>query len=310
MLRTYLAAVALLCISAPTFSAEEAAVMAEPDQVHFSKMEDSATIRVMIGDKPLPSRSLTGARVVIGKSDYSHQFKIERSKTGPATITLAPNPETAQVGTFTLVISTKAGDVLVAVEMPLDQIPGTLEDRAKQEGVTVDEMKAKLGLSQEGKRETLTVLLPKRQYVGSTFTLRIPASPGRDYTWKVDGKVVLQGIDENVLKYVLDKTGNRYIELEAREAGATVVRWSGVLQVVEYPEMLWQVRKGKSFSLRATGGYRSHEWRIDGHGAGKDEILTHTFKEAGEHLIECTSRNPVHGEPEGFITQRWKTTVR
>lgn len=311
MYRNYLASIlAVACIVSTVHAAEQQAAMAEPEQVRFSKIEDTAVIRVMKGDKPVPSKSVKGARVVIGKSDYSHQFLIERSESGPATITLSPNPETAQVGTFTLVISTKEGEVLVAVDMPLDQIPGTLEDRAKKEGITVDELKAKLGLSHEGKRESIAVLLPKKQYVGSMFTLNMPGPAGREYTWKIDGKPVLQGANESTLKHVMDKPGNRYIEVDVRADGVSVAQWSGVLQVIDYPEMKWQVQKGKSFSLRAPNGFESCEWKMDGQGAGKDDVFKHTFKEAGVHLIECTSRNPVRGEPGEFFVHRWNVTVR
>lgn len=303
-----------LCMMALAFSAGagqlQMIVTADPDQVRFSKFEDTAIIHVMKGEEPLPSDTIKGARVLIGKSDYSDQFVIGKSTSGPATITISPKPETAQVGTFGLVISTKFGDALVAVDMPLDQIPGTLEDRAKKEGITVDELKAKLGLSQEGQRETLTVRLPQWQYIGSTFSLRMPTSPGRDFTWKMDGDVVLQGKNENTLKYVLQKTGEHRVDMEMREGDAMVAQWSGVLEVVNYPDMRWQVRKGQSFQLRAPKGFKSHQWKVDGHGAGNSEVLKHTFKETGEHTIECTSHDPIIGEPGEFRVQTWKTLVR
>ena len=288
----------------------QSAVTAEPDQVHFSKYEDSAVIHIMKGTEPVRSKAIKSVRAMIGTSDYSHQFVITKSKSGPATITLSPKEGAAQAGTFALVISTADGDALVAIDMPLDKIPGTLEDRAKKEGVTVDELKAKMGLSQEGKRETIAVLLPQWQYVGSTFSLRMPPTPGREYTWKIDGKVVEQGKDLNVLKYVLDKAGNRYVEMEVRDGDTVVAQWSGVLPVMDYPDMRWQVRKGQPFELRGAKGYKSHEWKIDGHGAGKGDALKHKFKDAGEHVIECTSRDPVIGEPGEYRSQTWQTSVK
>lgn len=289
---------------------EQAAVTADPDHARFSKYGDSATIRVMRGSEPLPSDAIKGVRAVIGTSNYSDQFVITKSGSGPATITIAPKEGAAQSGTFALIISTKYGDTLVAVDMPLDQIEGTLEDQAKQQGITVDELKAKLGLSQEGKRETIVVRLPQWQYVGSTFSLRMPPSPGRDYIWKMDGNVVLQGKDENAFRCVLDKAGDRRIDLDVRDGDTVVAQWSGVLEVVEYPDMRWQVRRGSAFTLRAPKGFRSHSWTVDGRGAGGGDTLKHTFKQAGEHTIACTSRDPVIGEPGEFRTQTWKTVVR
>ena len=292
------------------YAAEQPPVLADPDQVHFSKYTDSATIHITKDGKPLPVKAIKSVRAVVGTSDYSSQFTITKSDKDPATITLAPKEGAAQSGTFTLIVSTKYGDALVAIDMPLDQIPGTLEDQAKQQGITVDELKAKMGLSHEGKHETVTVRLPQWQYVGSTFSLRIPPSPGCSYVWKVDGNVVEEGKDKNEFKQVLDKAGDRRIELDVREGDAVVAQWSGVLRVVDYPDMRWQVRKGQPFTLRAPTGFKTHAWSIDGHGAGNGDTIKHTFKDAGEHVITCTSHDPIIGQPGEFRTQTWKTAVK
>lgn len=288
----------------------QSTIVAEPSEVRFSRYEDSATIVVKRGDEALPSNAVKSVRAVIGKSDYSHQFNIKKSASGPATITLSPKEGEAQSGTFTLVIATKNGNAHVAIDMPLDQIPGTLEDRARAEGITLDEMKAKLGLSHEGKREEVTVHLPQWQYVGSAFTLRLPATPGRDYTWKMDGKVVAEGKDQNFMKCVLESAGEHKIELLVRAGDSIVTQWSGILTVIDYPDMRWQVRKGQPLALRAPKGFKSHSWTIDGRGAGSGETLKHTFKETGEHTIECLSREPIVGEAGEFRKQTWNTTVK
>ncbi|MDZ4861112.1 MAG: hypothetical protein SGI88_19240 [Candidatus Hydrogenedentes bacterium] len=285
------------------------AVTAEPDHLRFATMNDSATIQVLSGGKPLPSKAIKEVRAVIGNNTYTHQFVITKSDKGDATITVKPNPEEAQSGTFTLVISTKQGDALVAVDMPLDQMPDTLENRAKAEGVTVEEMKAKLGLSKEGQRESVTVRLPQWQYEGSTFALRVPTPPGRAFTWKINGTVVDQGLDKNALSYVLGFPGDHRIDMEARQGDAIVAQWSGLLRVIPYPDMKWQVRAREPFVLRAPRGYTIHTWKLDGRDAGKDEEFTHTFKEPGEHTIECIAREPMFGKPGEFRRLLWKTLV-
>ncbi|MCC6797861.1 MAG: hypothetical protein IT366_22290 [Candidatus Hydrogenedentes bacterium] len=288
----------------------ENAVVAEPDQVHFSKYEDSATIQVLKGPEPLPSKAIKSVRAVIGKSDYSHHFNIKKSSSGPATITLSPKEGTAQSGTFTLVISTKQGDALVAIDMPLDQIPGTLDDKAKKEGKTVEELKAEMGLSHEGKRETTTVRMPKTQYVGSLFSLQMPTIPGRDFTWKFDDQVVLQGVDKNWLKIVIEKAGEHRIDMEMRENGAVITTWSGVLTAINYPDMRLQVRQGNSLPLRGARGYTSYQWTVDGKNSGDEMDFKHTFKEPGEHTVQCVSRGPISGDPGEFFVQTWKVTVK
>lgn len=288
----------------------ENAVVAEPDQVRFSKYDDSATIQVLKGKEPLPSKAIKNVRAVIGKSDYSHHFNIAKSSSGPATITLSPKEGTAQSGTFTLVISTKQGDALVAIDMPLDQIPGTLEDRAQKEGKTVDQLKAEMGLSHEGKRETISVRMPKSQYVGSLFSLQMPTIRGRDFTWKFDDQVVLQGIDKNWLKIVIEKAGEHRIDMEMRENGAVISTWSGVLTAIDYPDMRLQVRQGNSLPLRGARGYTSYQWTVDGKNSGDNMDFKHTFKEPGEHTVQCVSRGPISGDPGEFFVQTWKVTVR
>ena len=293
-----------------TVAIAENSVVAEPDQVHFSKYEDSATIRVLKGKEPLPSKAIKSVRAMIGQSDYSHHFNIAKSNSGPATIALSPKEGTAQSGAFTLVISTKQGDVLVAIDMPLDRIPGTLEDRAKKEGKTVDQLKAEMGLSHEGKRETITVRMPKTQYVGSLFSLQMPTIRGRDFTWKFDDQVVLQGIDKNWLKIVIEKAGEHRIDMEMRESGVVVTTWSGVLTAIDYPDMRLQVRQGTPLQLRGARGYTSYQWTVDGKNSGDNMDFKHTFKGPGEHAVQCVSRGPISGDPGEFFVQTWKVTMK
>ena len=288
----------------------ENAIVAEPDQVRFSKYEDSATIQVLKGTEPLQSKAVKSVRAVIGKSDYSHHFNITKSTSGAATITLSPKEGTAQSGTFTLVISTKQGDALVAIDMPLDQIPGTLEDRAKKEGKTVDQLKAEMGLSHEGKRETISVRMPKSQYVGSLFSLQMPTTRGRDFTWKFDDQVVLQGIDKNWLKIVIEKAGEHRIDMEMRENGAVITTWSGVLSAIDYPDMRLQVRQKSPLQLRGARGYHSYQWTVDAKNSGDEIDFKHTFKQPGEHTVQCVSSGPVSGDPGEFFVQTWKVTVK
>ncbi|HRK34254.1 MAG TPA: hypothetical protein PLJ47_06635, partial [Candidatus Hydrogenedentes bacterium] len=282
---------------------------AEPDQIRFSKMEDAFAIEVFLDGKPVASKALKGARVVIGNRNYTHQFELALSKSGDATVTIKPDPAEAQVGTYSLVISTKHGDALVAIDMPLDQMPDTLENRAKEKGVTVEEMKAELGLSQESQRETIAVRLPQFQYEGSTFTLRVPTTPGRVFTWKVNGTVVEQGLDKNTLSQVLDTLGDSRIDMEARQGNVVVAQWSGILKVVAYPDMMWQVRAKETFELQAPRGYNVHQWKLDGRDAGRDEVYKHTFKEPGEHIIECIASDPIIGNPGEYRRFIWKTRV-
>ena len=285
------------------------AVIAEPDEARFHSMDDTVSIRLYAQGKPLPSNALKGVRAVIGNNTYTHQFEITSSDSGDAVVTVKPNPEEAQVGTFMLIISTKQGDAVVGVDMPLDEMPDTLENRAKAEGITVDELKAKLGLSHEAKRETITVRLPQWQYEGSTFALRVPTTAGRTFTWKVNGTVVDQGLDKNSLSYVLGFPGDHHIEMEARDKEVIVAQWSGILRVIPYPDMKWQVQARKPFELRGPRGYTVYAWKVDGHGAGNDEIFKHTFKDAGEHAIECVASDPIIGKPGEFRRFVWKTQV-
>lgn len=296
-------------MSAAWFASAEDIITAEPDHIRFSKLEDSAVIHVFRNGDPLPVKAIRSVRAVIGNNNYSHHFNIAKNESGTAAITVSPNPAQAQAGTFTLVISTKYGDALVAVDMPLDQLPDSLENRAKAEGITVEELKLKLGLSKPGQRETISVRLPQWQYEGTTFTLRVPSPSGREFVWRVNGNVVEQGPDKNTLSYVLNTVGDHQIDMEARQGEGIVAQWSGTLRVIPYPDMRIEVRPKEPVVLRAPRGFDKHHWIVDGRNAGNHESLRQSFSEPGEHIIECMASDPILGNPGEYRRMVWKVNV-
>lgn len=301
------AAVATLLMPAAT--PVMAAVTAAPGAITFSNLTESFDIHLRDGDSPLPSDAVRGATVRIGENTYTHQFNIKRSTSGPAVITLSPNPEHVQVGTFTLIVSTTRGEARVAVNTPLDQLPDMLENRAKALGVTVDDLRAQLGLSHNGPRENAKVTLPEYFYEGHVFTLNMPEAANHDFVWKVNGTVVLEGKGKNTLQHVFASPGDYRIELEERLGAGVVTSWSGVQKVTASPAMEWTVRAKSPFYLEGVHGFRKHTWKIDGEELGEGQTLKWTFREPGVYTIEVKSSEPVDGNPAEFRRLTWNTTA-
>lgn len=298
-------AVFLIAATAPV----SAAVTAAPDSVSFSNLTESFAIHLRDGDSPLPADAVRGATMWIGENTYTHQFNIKRSTSGAAVITLSPNPEHVQVGTFTLIVSTTRGDARVAVNTPLDQLPDMLENRAKAMGVTADELRAQLGLSHTGPRENAKVTLPEYFYEGHVFTLNMPEAADHDFVWKVNGTVVLEGRGKNVLRHVFAAPGDYRIELEERLGAGVVTSWSGVQKVTASPAMEWTVRAKSPFYLEGVQGFRKHMWKIDGEELGEGQTLKWTFREPGVYTIEVKSSDPADGNPAEFRRLTWNTTA-
>lgn len=284
--------VGFLCVSMA-----HAGVVAVPGSITFSRMEDSARIQLMEGDKPLPAQSVRGTQIVIGKNTYDHQFIVERAKSGPAVLTVRPNPATCEVGTFTLVVSTSAGSVLVDIATPLDQLPGMLENRAKERGIPLDQLKMELGLKTPAGRERVSVSLPDYFYEGYELHLPMTASPGRTYTWRIDGQTILEGPGKNELRHVFSKTGPRKIEFLESENGDVVASWSGTLNVDPIPPIELPVKKGASGTLAGPEGFTKYTWRMNGQVISNEPTLTYRVVTPVPQEIEVLAERPKSGNP-------------
>ena len=285
-------------------------VQCEPESVSFSRLDDSATIRLYVDGTPIPSGSVRGARVMIDGRNYSHQFLIERSEEGPASLTIRPNPAQVQVGEFALRIETLEGPAVVALKTPLDTLPGTLENRAKALEISVEQLKAELNMLQKGQRERVDVQLPDSYEEGYLFELALGENPEHDYRWTVNGEVVASGTGEGTLRHVFTQPGPNSIQYEERKGGGLVAAWSGTLSVKPAPAVPWEVPANTAVSLPGPPGFANYTWRIDGAVTSREPILHHTFDQKGNHDVECLAEVPDKGASGEYRRMTWDVVVK
>lgn len=301
--------VAVACVAGGA-RAQGVPLTASPDTVSFSNMEDVATVRLMYGDAPLASEAVRSARIMIDNRDYSGQFVITRSTSGPAIVTIRPNPETAQVGSFSLRIGTASGEVKVPVLTPFDALPGMLENQAKAQGMTVEQLKAKLGMTRAFDRNTLSVGLPESFIEGYAFNVTLPNGNDHEYVWTVDGAVVLQGAGKSALSHVFDKPGDHVISVEEKKGQGIVASWEGVLKVVAQTPMKWTVPAKTAVTVPGPEGFGKYTWQVDGKDVSTARELTYTFASKGKATITCVATEPERGNPAEFRKFTWETVVK
>lgn len=285
-------------------------VQCKPESVSFSRLDDSATIHLYVDGALIPSGSLLGARATIEGRNYSHQFFIERSKEGPAVLTIRPNPAQVQVGEFTLRIDTLEGPAVVALKTPLDTLPGTLENRAKALEISVEQLKAELNLLQKGQRERVDVQLPDSYEEGYLFELALGENPEHDYRWTVNGEVVASGKGEGTLRHVFTQPGPNSIQFEERKGGALVAAWSGTLAVKPAPVVPWEVPANTAVSLPGPPGFANYTWRVDGAVTSREPILHHTFGQKENYKVECRAEVPDKGAAAEYRRMTWDVAAK
>ncbi|MFA6240479.1 MAG: hypothetical protein WC655_06100 [Candidatus Hydrogenedentales bacterium] len=301
----------VVAASAAAYAGAQAVPLtASPDTVTFSRMDDSAEIRLMSGDAPLASEAVKSARIMIDARDYSEQFVITRSSSGPAVVTLRPNPATAQVGSFSLRIATTSGEVKVSVLAPFDTLPDMIENQAKAKGITVEQLKQQLGMTKSFGRDTVSVLLPESFPEGHVFKLSFSSGNDSEFTWSVDGDVVQQGAGKSELSHVFEKPGEHVLSLVEKKGKGTVASWEGVLNVVAAKPLVWSVPAKTEVTVPGPEGFKKYTWRVDNEVVSSARVLKHTFKAKGQSTIECLAEQPEQGNPAEFRRLTWETTVK
>jgi len=283
-----------------------AEVTVVPASVTFDALDQTASIEVMKDGRSLPGTDLRGWRLLASGHDYRHMFKFEKRG---SILTLIPS-ESIEVGSYDLVIDTPHGSVTAKVYTPLRDLPDSLEKRAAAAGVSIDDLKKKLGLVSETIRETLSIELPPVYYQGQTLSLTMPLRLDRVYVWTMNGEVIKQGPGENHFAYTFKEPGEYVLVHYEQEDGIAVAVASAETTVAALPPVAWEVPQNVQFSLSGPAGYARYEWRIDGEPVSTEGTLTHTFRSPGQYTVECRASSPPGGPEEGFLIHRYDTTVK
>lgn len=286
-------------------SAGAAELKAEPDVLVFHRTDESITTKLTREGQPLPASEIGEIKLWASGHDYDEMFRYDKAD---GTLTLTPT-KYCEVGSYDLVVKTSSGKLNLLVYTPLDEMAGTLEKVAASMGVTVEELRKRMGLVSSLGRSGVSISLPEVYYEGQALELELDDIEGATHTWKINDSVVAEGPDATRLFYVFSKPGLVILEYAATQGDTVLAAETASTMVAKVPPVQWKVPRGVEFTLHATPGYGNYSWTVNGKASGQGSALTYAFKEAGAATIECLCEEPASG-PEGtFLRITYTVTV-
>lgn len=285
---------ALALVAVAGMAAARAQVVAQPSEITFTRSDQTHQVSLTHEGKPLTEAEIGASKIYIEKNDYDEFFTIRK---GAGVLTITPTAQ-VELSTYEWVIQTTYGPVTVRVLTPLQDDPNSIENRAKQLGITVEELKIRLGLFTKGPREDVTLMLPGTYYTGQSLKVSMDKKPGRTYTWRVNNQVVAEGPDANTLNYTFTQAGPQIIEYTASENGGVVASAIASTNVVALEggatlAPAASLAPATIVVLRAPDGYTKYVWKADGKVLQEGAELRHDFGKPGSYLVVLEAGQPV-----------------
>jgi hypothetical protein len=306
--RRYALGLALIvgALAAWTCPAHAAGALAsDPAYVTITKPDQSFTVKLTLDGKPLPAAAIKGAKYMASEHDYARMFSLAK-KDGEVTVTPT---KLLEVGSYTLVLTTTHGPVNVEILAPLTDLPDTIEKQAAAMGISVDELKTKMGLTHKMAREQLALTLPPSYVEGQTLVVTVDANPKRVFTWSVNDKVVKQGAGENTLTYVFEKPGKYTVAISEKEGDTVVATTTAATEVTAAKPIPWDVTVATTAEVTGPKGYKQYTWSLNGKKVSDGPSFKHTFSTAGKYTVECHAEDPEDKKLSQSVNVRYDVTV-
>lgn len=275
-----------------------------PARVEINAFDDVIRLSLTHEGAPVPASSVSSVKLFVEKHDYDHMITVGKAE---GQITITPTRD-LELGVYDLRIKTAVGEGLVEVISLQGIADAGLEARARRQGVTVEAIKAQLGISQPLGREQIDLGLPASYSVGQIVTMAMSPAAGRTGVWRVNGDLVPS--EGGTLTYVLEHVGVydfAYIEKEG-ERVATV--GLGTVVVTSEAPTRVEVEAGVKLSLLAPGGYGAAAWSVDGVADGTEPTWSGVFSEAGSHKVQVRVSEPSEASGPAFRVVSYLVTVK
>ncbi len=278
---------------------------AVPDEITFHDLNQGIAVKILYKNQHIKKADIKRWSFLAGKSQYNHMISV---KVQDDKIIVAP--ALLEVGTYDLIFETTYGKCLVSVYAPLDKLSDTLENRAKQEGITVDELKKRLGLVVPVHKSKIYLELPSTYYEGQTVEIHLEKNPDLMYVWRVNSQVIKQGEGETSFVYTFPKPGDYTIEIEERDGDIVLGKASATTKVIAYDPIPHKVRINQPLQLSSPEGYSSYIWKIDGIEQKENKnTITLKFNAEKKYIVECIAKGPKDGNPQSFFRTTYEVTV-
>lgn len=266
-----------------------AGVTAAPARVIFYDTDQHAEIRLFAEGMPLAPSSMRGWRLLVGDSSYSHMLRV----TPKEEVLIVQPSESAEVGSYLLVIDTARGMASVEVYTPLSDQASIVEVLARRMNMGMDEARTRLGLTTRGIGiEEITLSLPPVHYQGQILRMDMETAPGRQSVWKVNGEQFPAGAEANRLEHTFTEPGPRLIAYEEYEGGRLRASGAGLTEVVAEPPLAHEAQVGARVTFHAPAGYENYTWWVDGKEAAVGALCEQVFKFPARHLVKVRASQP------------------
>ncbi len=272
-------------------------IIAEPNTITFNNFNQQYTIKISNNGIPIKKADIKGWSFIADNHVYNHMVSVIYQDGG-----ILVKPAELEAGTYDLIINTTYGKVSISVSAPLDQLFGSIEDIARMKGKTVEEVKREIGLYTPSPRCDISIILSPQYYEGQTIELKIDGNLDHFYIWKVNNKIILQGIGETKFEYTFPEPGDYTIEVIEKEGEAIVGSANAKTKVVMYEPIKVNAKMNQPITLKGVPNYTNYKWLVDGvEQNNNSEIAIFKFNAERDFRVECIATNPKDGKPESFV---------
>ncbi|MCX8064336.1 MAG: hypothetical protein N3G21_04110 [Candidatus Hydrogenedentes bacterium] len=278
---------------------------ADPPEITFNNLHQEYTIKILKNGSPIKGGDIKGWNFFANSHSYNHMISvvIQEDK-------ILIKPAELESGSYELVFNTAYGKIAISVKAPLDQLFGSIEDRARMTGKTVEEAKRELGLYTLSPRSNISITIPPQYYEGQTLELKIDGDKNHLYIWKVNNKVVTQGIGKTTFEYTFSEPGEYTLELMEKDKEHILGSAVAKTKVIPYEPIKIQTKMNQPITLKGPPGYSKYKWSVDGVVQSQNSIeATFKFNAEREFKVECIASQPKDGNPNSFARTTYIITV-
>ena len=292
----------LLLLVAPAM----AELKAEPSKLVFDNVDARQLVQMRMDGQILPMDAVRDWSLLAGERNYTHMISITQTRDG---LMIGPSA-TAEVGSYLLIINTKHGPVQIDVETPFTEHETIIEKTAKDLGVSEEEVRTNMGVSQRFQRQNVALNLPGTYYTGDMLEVEVPANGGHRSVWKINGNIVLEGQDQLVLKQMLTVAGPLEVTYEEWDDNALIASASAQSQVLQRPAMRFETTVNTPTTFRGPANYETYSWYVDNEMCCHQPAITRVFEKAGTYHVTCVSSQPLDPSLKESREDVFEVTVR
>lgn len=299
--------IALCSVFVPLVAATASAQLeASPSSLVFERKDIAVDLEIRYNDEPMDSAALLDHELFVNGNTYKEMLAV----TGrPGGVTIRPT-ESLEIGSYELELDTVHGYLRLPIYAPLTAMESSLESRASALGISVDELKERMGQTTRLERGGIQLNVSPVYYVGQLLHIPLKPEANRRYQWFVNDTPLSAPRPDAALKYVFETPGDYFFRVqESNSEGVVTAQASTLVQAAFLPAVMIETIPNRNLILRGANDYQVHNWSLNGKPNGTGLEWTHTFSAPGQYQVECVSRRPNSGVIGKFHVQRYTIRV-